>query len=163
MISFTFLQSNFWDVCNNIETMPTSPEFEESVEQMCRRKAGDDPPKNWGVAKLLSQNVTLLVVPPPRQCHQYLPTNLLTEGFSLLLSPLSQTSPTTSTGTGARSKHRSPTPQASHTALRKCRLRQGEWGNTYLALLGTQNLRQLREPLLARSDPRVMMPHRQSS
>ena len=41
--------------------MPTSPEFEESVEQMCRRKAGDDPPKNWGVAKLLSQNVTLLL------------------------------------------------------------------------------------------------------
>ena len=55
-----------------------------------------------------------------------------------------------------------PAPQASHPALPPPTQRtppapSEEWDDTYLAVLGTQDTRQLRE-LLARSNPEVIMP-----
>ncbi|SRR6266404_2696408 len=55
-----------------------------------------------------------------------------------------------------------PAPQASHPALPPPTQQtppapSEEWDDTYLAVLGTQDIRQLRE-LLARSNPEVIMP-----
>ena len=55
-----------------------------------------------------------------------------------------------------------PAPQASHPALPPPTQQTPpapteEWDDTYLAVLGTQDTRQLRE-LLARSNPEVIMP-----
>ncbi len=56
-----------------------------------------------------------------------------------------------------------PAPQASHPALPPPTQQtppapsEEAWDDTYLAVLGTQDLRQLRE-LLARSNPEVIMP-----
>ena len=56
-----------------------------------------------------------------------------------------------------------PAPQASHPALPPPTQQtppapsEEMWDDTYLAVLGTQDLRQLRE-LLARSNPEVIMP-----
>ena len=167
MIGFTFLQYNSWDECNNIETICLRRQNLKRVWSKCVGGKPETTPQKIGELQNFCHKMM-------SHCWLFLRRGNVISTYLLYNFAYRRILFVVAVSTFPDESHHQhwhwrevQTPVTCSSGVTYCTQKMpapsGEWGNTYLALLGTQNFRQLREPLLARSDPRVMMPHRQSS